>query len=222
MKTTEHIDIPLTENTYPANLIRAAVLVSETNDSENAKMNVWEYSIPEVLKWVSTLTEREQRIIEMRYRYGLTLEATGDEFNVTRERIRQKEKSLLRLLRWKINDMRLVPLADLKNAEVIIAQKNLDIAELTLKLKESGIPVEDKTDKAPVTIDIIDLELSCRSYNCLKRAGLNTVEDIINFDKSGRNWLGVRNLGRKSLGEVRKRIREYCGYEIRIPAREIV
>ncbi|MEG2834284.1 MAG: DNA-directed RNA polymerase subunit alpha C-terminal domain-containing protein, partial [Ruthenibacterium sp.] len=44
------------------------------------------------------------------------------------------------------------------------------------------------------------LDLSVRSFNCLKRAGINTVEDLIN--KSEDEMMKVRNLGRKSLEEV--------------------
>ena len=47
---------------------------------------------------------------------------------------------------------------------------------------------------------IEELDLSVRSFNCLKRAGINTVEDLIN--KSEEEMMKVRNLGRKSLEEV--------------------
>ena len=49
-------------------------------------------------------------------------------------------------------------------------------------------------------MDIESLELSVRSYNCLKRAGINTVEDLIS--KTEDDMMKVRNLGRKSLEEV--------------------
>ena len=47
---------------------------------------------------------------------------------------------------------------------------------------------------------IEELDLSVRSFNCLKRAGINTVEDLIS--KSEDDMMKVRNLGRKSLEEV--------------------
>ena len=47
---------------------------------------------------------------------------------------------------------------------------------------------------------IEELDLSVRSFNCLKRAGINTVEDLIS--KSEEDMMKVRNLGRKSLEEV--------------------
>ena len=47
---------------------------------------------------------------------------------------------------------------------------------------------------------IEELDLSVRSFNCLKRAGINTVEELIS--KSEEDMMKVRNLGRKSLDEV--------------------
>ncbi len=58
---------------------------------------------------------------------------------------------------------------------------------------------ENKKEKVP-EMTIEELDLSVRSYNCLKRAGINTVEDLIN--KSEEDMMKVRNLGRKSLEEV--------------------
>ena len=49
-------------------------------------------------------------------------------------------------------------------------------------------------------MSIEDLELSVRSFNCLKRAGISTVEDITN--KTEAEMMKVRNLGKKSLDEV--------------------
>ena len=58
---------------------------------------------------------------------------------------------------------------------------------------------EDKVHKLMI-MSIEDMDLSVRSYNCLKRAGINTVEDLIH--KSEEDMLKVKNLGRKSLDEV--------------------
>jgi len=67
---------------------------------------------------------------------------------------------------------------------------------------ESDILVErsEKSKEKVLEMAIDDLELSVRSFNCLKRAGLNTVEDLTN--KSEEEMIKVRNLGRKSLDEV--------------------
>ena len=50
-----------------------------------------------------------------------------------------------------------------------------------------------------------NLDLSVRSYNCLKRAGINTVQELAN--KTEEDMMKVRNLGRKSLEEVKAEIR---------------
>ena len=58
---------------------------------------------------------------------------------------------------------------------------------------------DDGKDKV-LEMTIEELDLSVRSFNCLKRAGINTVQDLIN--KSEEDMMKVRNLGRKSLEEV--------------------
>ena len=55
-------------------------------------------------------------------------------------------------------------------------------------------------------MSIDELELSVRSYNCLKRAGINTVGELVN--KTPEDMMKVRNLGRKSLEEVLFKLKE--------------
>lgn len=69
-------------------------------------------------------------------------------------------------------------------------------AEAGTFMAEKGI--SDKEKVLDMTIE--ELDLSVRSFNCLKRAGINTVEDLI--DKTEEDMMKVRNLGRKSLEEV--------------------
>ena len=59
---------------------------------------------------------------------------------------------------------------------------------------------DDKGKEKILEMTIEELDLSVRSFNCLKRAGINTVGDLIN--KSEEDMMKVRNLGRKSLEEV--------------------
>ena len=62
---------------------------------------------------------------------------------------------------------------------------------------------ESSTNKVlQMTID--ELDLSVRSFNCLKRANINTVEDLIS--KTGEDMMKVRNMGKKSLDEVQKKL----------------
>ncbi|MBP0727082.1 DNA-directed RNA polymerase subunit alpha [Bacillus sp. RG28] len=64
---------------------------------------------------------------------------------------------------------------------------------------------EDQKDKV-LEMTIEELDLSVRSYNCLKRAGINTVQELAN--KSEEDMMKVRNLGRKSLEEVKNKLDE--------------
>lgn len=74
--------------------------------------------------------------------------------------------------------------------------------DLSEEAKNTEIIVEKEENKKEKVLEmtIEELDLSVRSYNCLKRAGINTVEDLTN--KSEEDMMKVRNLGRKSLEEV--------------------
>ena len=72
---------------------------------------------------------------------------------------------------------------------------------------EDGTKTSDEGSKSSVLqMSIDDLDLTVRSNNCLRRAGINTVEDIIN--KTEDELICVRNLGSKSLEEVKNKIEE--------------
>ena len=68
------------------------------------------------------------------------------------------------------------------------------------------IEKEDNAKEKVLEMNIDELELSVRSYNCLKRAGINTVEELCN--KTSDDMMKVRNLGRKSLEEVLAKLKE--------------
>ncbi len=74
--------------------------------------------------------------------------------------------------------------------------------------RNTEIMVEKEEDQKEKVLEmtIEELDLSVRSYNCLKRAGINTVEDLTN--KSEDEMMKVRNLGRKSLDEVLGKLEE--------------
>ena len=71
---------------------------------------------------------------------------------------------------------------------------------------------DDKSKEKVLEMTIEELDLSVRSFNCLKRAGINTVEDLI--DKSEEDMMKVRNLGRKSLEEVIHKL-ESLGFSLK-------
>ena len=81
----------------------------------------------------------------------------------------------------------------------------IDLSE-NAKTAEVMVEKEDDEKEKVLEISIDELELSVRSYNCLKRAGINTVEELTN--KTSEDMMKVRNLGRKSLEEVLAKLKE--------------
>ena len=92
-------------------------------------------------------------------------------------------------------------------ARVLVEHFNLFV-DLSENAKSVDVMVESVTDEKEKVLEmnIDELELSVRSYNCLKRAGINTVEELIN--KTPEDMMKVRNLGRKSLDEVLAKLKE--------------
>ena len=92
-------------------------------------------------------------------------------------------------------------------AKVLCEHLNLfvDLSE-NAKTAEVMVEKEDDEKEKVLEMSIDELELSVRSYNCLKRAGINTVEELTN--KTSEDMMKVRNLGRKSLEEVLAKLSE--------------
>jgi len=86
-------------------------------------------------------------------------------------------------------------------AKILNEHLNLFI-DLSESAKNAEIMIEKEESKKEKVLEttIEELDLSVRSYNCLKRAGINTVQDLTN--RSENDMMKVRNLGRKSLEEV--------------------
>mgnify|MGYP000059594341 CR=1 FL=1 len=82
----------------------------------------------------------------------------------------------------------------------------IDLSE-NAKTAEVMIEKEDNEKEKVLEMNIDELELSVRSYNCLKRAGINTVEELCN--RTSEDMMKVRNLGRKSLEEVLAKLKEH-------------
>ena len=79
----------------------------------------------------------------------------------------------------------------------------IDLSE-TAKNTQVMVEKEENKKERVLEMSIEDLELSVRSFNCLKRAGISTVEDLTN--KSESDMMKVRNLGKKSLDEVTNKL----------------
>ena len=85
--------------------------------------------------------------------------------------------------------------------------QNMDGLPEEVEEEEASFPEEENDDTSKVMeMTIEDLDLSVRSFNCLKRANINNVADLV--AKTEEDMMKVRNLGRKSLEEVKKKLEE--------------
>ena len=102
--------------------------------------------------------------------------------------------------------------------EALSKAASILIMHLKLFQNMAGVPEEEEEEEGTflepqeadttqvMEMTIEDLDLSVRSYNCLKRANINTVADLT--EKTEEDMMKVRNLGRKSLEEVKKKLQE--------------
>ena len=101
-------------------------------------------------------------------------------------------------------------------AKILVEHLSLFI-NLTENVNDVEIMVEKEEDKKEKVLEmtIEELDLSVRSYNCLKRAGINTVEELT--QKTEEEMMKVRNLGRKSLEEVQQKL---AGLDLKLKKNE--
>lgn len=198
---------------YPWNLAADIMIDSE---------QVYLTYVPGLLAEVERLSDREKTVLRMRYEQAMTYEEIGKEFDLTRERIRQVGQKAIRKLRGRtrrfiIPDVEKVAEA-LRNAEKAEAEAKAYRQKIKQVKYVLGWPEEVKPEEEPKKTDacIEDMELSVRSYRCLKRAGINRVSDLegLTIDDLRK----IRNLGRRSIEEVAKRAYEMFGIVIRMEA----
>ena len=87
----------------------------------------------------------------------------------------------------------------------------IDLSDDAGSITEIMAEKDEKGREKVLEMTIEELDLSVRSFNCLKRAGINTVDDLIN--KSEEEMMKVRNLGKKSFDEVKDKLRS-LGFDL--------
>lgn len=88
------------------------------------------------------------------------------------------------------------------------------------KKPQDAIPLEEKAEEAKAgTLDLTieDLELSARSSNCLKKAGINTVRELL--EKDMKDLMQIKNFGKKSADEINEKLAQY-GYKLKDESNE--
>lgn len=156
---------------------------------------------------LSTLTEREQQAIAEYFGNGGTLESTAKLWNVTKERARQIIAKAVRKLRHPMRFKIIKYGLDGWNRRKAIEQEDLmlDAQEAMLIHRRAIVEqlLDEKVEKYTGTT-IEDMNLSVRTYNCLGRAGIRTLNDLLDYARNnGEEGLyRIRNLGRKSVAEL--------------------
>ena len=200
LKELQKIKTTLEVLDYPDNLLRA--LCIDYNPNIEERLNTLLIDIP----------PRESIIIRMAYQDQLTFEQIAKEFNITRARVQQIVSKGIHRLKSRSKYLELGDLAypetkvkkDYK--EYIAQMQNNWTYESAIKYINEHKP-EEYTPSYPE--EIIDLEFSVRTYNCLRKKYITTVKELL--QKSEEDLMKVRNLGRKSLKEIKNKI-EGLGY----------
>ena len=178
-----------------------------------------------LIKAINLLPERGRDIILGYYKYGNTLDELAEEYSVTRERIRQIIIKNVKKLRHPSRKTLIIN--GVKGADVYNLQRKLDVElekleQQKAKIQEMEEEISKKEERLGIeaipykcrSITLDELDISTRSYNCLKRAGLTTVGDIVERFESEESFYKIRNMGQKCAIEVRNKIFEQTGIAI--------
>lgn len=205
---------------YPYNLALAIygkdVRYAEWQDGETSEDKALKLSIAGIEQGLNTLTDREKAVLQYRFKNKMTLEQVAKEFEVTRERIRQIEAKALRKLR---HPSRLAKMKAYSYEDIIKNNEKIRELEEENKLLNKAMRMyirkditREELEKLAVNVSIYDiriedLDLSVRSYNCLKRKGINNLGELSKLTYT--ELITVRNLGKKSVDEVIRKLKEY-------------
>lgn len=205
---------------FPYNLMEAIMM-----KDDNACIEFCESGLETA---ISRLTEREQELINLRYREEMTLEEVSKNTGLGRERVRQIVAKACRKLRHPSN-LQLIQMGSLgvkKKSELMAYEERLKEKERVLKLKEADLKKlseelalrdsdktepEDDFENDVRYMPIEYLNLSVRAYNCLKRAGIDTIGKAADRAANG-DIHKIRNMGVRSTLDVLDRLMENgCG-----------
>ncbi len=209
--------VPITEESYPANLLSDVLDIVEgmarVQGEQIELHSIWDYDMRAFLGLVSKLPEKEQRIIDRRYRYGDTLRSIGDDMGITRQRVEEIKNCILKKLGQAISNIEIVSKSEFLN----VLRENESLKEIIKNTEfiqpPAPVPVCRMEDD-PYNESIGVLDLSTRPYNCLFKKGIRTIRDIINFDQQDGKWYNIRNLGAGSMEEISRKMKLICGYTL--------
>ena len=170
----------------------------------------YEAKLMAVLNEMRQKSERDRNrvaILLRYYRYGMTMEEIGEEFGITKAAVSKNISETMRKLRaTKIRNRIMPGILTIAEIDEYYKKKMAELDEREAKLDARQRKLNEKEG----ILDIEDMGLSVRAYNCLARAGIKTSKDIGEAIKSG-ILANVRNLGPKSYDQILKRMDELFG-----------
>lgn len=214
---------------YPTNLF---VAMNEIVPCIKIKDEYEDHILVGLTAALAALSVEEETLILLRYKYGESFSALGRTYDLTHEAVRQKIKKAIKklmqppyrnLVEYGIDgyiDMQAAEQAKEKvkiylqdeylrgYSDGVMAQKQIE--ELVRKQQEELVRKQQEnivfqgTDPSVLALTIDDLDLSVRTYNCLKRAGIITVADMLRLDEE--KICKIRNLGLKCVDELARKL----------------
>ena len=173
----------------------------------------------------SNLNDREIYCLKAYYKELRNLENIGKSLNITRGRVNQIIKKAIVKIKHSGKELLIqgkdkFELISINEKEEIIKEfkekigydliiewiGNHEITEELLNVCHSVINTYNNRPKGQGEATIEDLDLSVRSYNCLKRCGIHTLKDLTSMTRDG--MMKVRNLGKRSLKEIESKLKE--------------
>lgn len=186
---------------------------------------------------ISSFTDREQQVIKKHYELGLSYREIAKDYGVTLERIRQIDAKTIRKLRHparfryiKFGLTGSEQFENMRELDLAIEEKKKELQELSDAVTDLRLRVEKLTNEEAVIdkavkekknhayydrIPIEMMELSVRSYNCLRRAQIKSVGDLIKLASDEIRLIQVRNFGKKCADEIYKKLWELYGIDPR-------
>lgn len=207
----QEVEVQLDFKEYPENLINALNF-----DFVEVEQHFEERLQKLIEKGV--ITPREEMVLFAIYKDNKTLEQTGKILGVTRERIRQVQyKALKKLMRWE----RYFEVGDYFSKEQLAKQEyqkyleekhkewDYESAKSFIVAYERGL-TDEKIKSLEIPIE--ELDLSVRSYNCLRRAGIRTIKELSKKTKD--DLFKIRNMGKKTAKEIMWKLEEQFGIKL--------
>ncbi len=218
LNNSDDFDIQLD---YPINLIfcifgeHKQVAINDEKSVKEVESNI-DYILCNLME------AREANVLRMRFKGKLSLDEVAKILDLTRERVRQIEARALRKMRHPSRAKAIFApyrlSQEIKERTEVLDKKNLELARLitkcldqidTLSKALDGVGIKVSTEKPNTYVttlarNINEFEFSVRAYNCMKRAGINTIGDLT--EKTEEEMRQVRNLGRLGLQEIKDKL----------------